>query len=241
MTDLDLGMNDNMSPPLKWDDQRDYNRGKVLDAEALEKLERFGRYLDVDGDGITYRTIPGTHPTKGSFFTRGTSRDEYAAYTEEGPAYVRNMERLARKWESAKNYVPGPELYQKEKKSEFGMLFFGTTTWSALEARDMLEAEGITLDAMRVKSFPFNDEVRNFVDSHDRVFVIEQNRDAQLKTLLVNEIGIDPGQLVPVLNFDGFPITADLIKQKIFKNLVGKLKTPYKAAHVAPGDSQVEE
>jgi 2-oxoglutarate ferredoxin oxidoreductase subunit alpha len=241
MTDLDLGMNDNMSPPLKWDDSRDYKRGKVLDAEALEKLERFGRYLDVDGDGITYRTIPGTHPTKGSFFTRGTSRDEYAAYTEEGPAYVRNMERLARKWETAKQYVPAPEVYQKEKKSQFGMLFFGTTTWSALEARDLLETEGIILDAMRVRSFPFNDEVRNFIDSHERVFIIEQNRDAQLKTLLVNEIGVDPNQLISVLNFDGFPITADLIKQKIFKNLVGKLKAPYVAAHVSPSESQIGE
>ncbi|MFM8484778.1 MAG: 2-oxoacid:acceptor oxidoreductase subunit alpha, partial [Bacteroidota bacterium] len=219
MTDLDLGMNDNMSPPLKWDDNRDYKRGKVLDAEALEKLERFGRYLDVDGDGITYRTIPGTHPTKGSFFTRGTSRDEYAAYTEEGPAYVRNMDRLTRKWETAKQYVPGPETFQKEKKSEFGMLFFGTTTWSALEAKDMLDAEGITLDAMRVRSFPFNDEIREFIESHDRIFVIEQNRDAQLKTLLVNELGVDPHQLISVLNYDGFPITADLIREKIFKNL----------------------
>lgn len=241
MTDLDLGMNDNMSPPLTWDESRDYKRGKVLDAEALEKLERFGRYLDVDGDGITYRTIPGTHPTKGSFFTRGTSRDEYAAYTEEGPAYVRNMDRLSRKWETAKQYVPGPETYQKEKKSEFGMFFFGTTTWSALEARDMLEDEGITLDAMRVRSFPFNDEVRDFVESHDRIFVIEQNRDAQLKTLLVNELGVDPHRLVSVLNYDGFPITADLIRQKIFKNLAGKLKAPYVAANVSPSDSQIGE
>ena len=121
------------------------------------------------------------------------------------------------------------------------MFFFGTTTWSALEAKDMLEAEGITLDAMRVKSFPFNEEVRNFIESHDRVFVIEQNRDAQLKSLLVNELGVDPHQLISVLNYDGFPITADLIRQKIFKNLAGKLKAPYVAANVSPSNSQVEE
>ncbi|MBL7827863.1 MAG: 2-oxoacid:acceptor oxidoreductase subunit alpha [Saprospiraceae bacterium] len=241
MTDLDLGMNDNMSPPLKWDDKKAYARGKVLDAAALEKLERFGRYLDVDGDGITYRTIPGTHPTKGSFFTRGTSRDEYAAYTEEGPAYVRNMDRLVRKWETAKQYVPGPEFYQQEKKSQFGMLFFGTTTYAAVEAKDMLDAEGVTLDAIRIKSFPFNNAVKEFIDAHERIFVIEQNRDAQLKTLLVNELDIDPNQLVSVLNYDGFPITADVIKQKIFKNLVGRLNSPYVAAKVTPSDSQVGE
>lgn len=241
MTDLDLGMNDNMSPPLKWDDSQVYQRGKVLNAEELEKIERYGRYLDVDGDGITYRTIPGTHPTKGSFFTRGTSRDEYAAYTEEGPAYVRNMDRLTRKWETAKQYVPGPEVYQKDKKSQFGMLFFGTTTYAAVEAKDMLDAEGIVLDAMRVKSFPFNDSVKQFIESHERVFVIEQNRDAQLKSLLVNELDIDSHQLISVLNYDGFPITADVIRQKIYKNLVGKLKSPYVAADVKPSDSQVGE
>lgn len=242
MTDLDLGMNENMSPPLKWDDNKVYQRGKVLDAEALEKLERFGRYLDVDGDGITYRTIPGTHPTKGSFFTRGTSRDEYAAYTEEGPAYVRNMDRLVRKWETAKSYVPAPEFYQEEKQSNFGMIFFGTTTYAALEAKDMLEEQGITLDAMRVKAFPFSDAVKQFIENHERVFVVEQNRDAQFKSLLVNELGESPEEFISILNFDGFPITADLIREKIHKTLVGKLKAPFVAEKIGPpSSSQVEE
>jgi 2-oxoglutarate ferredoxin oxidoreductase subunit alpha len=242
MTDLDLGMNENMSPPLKWDDSKVYQRGKVLDADALEKLERFGRYLDVDGDGITYRTIPGTHPTKGSFFTRGTSRDEYAVYTEEGAVYARNMERLTRKWDTAKTYVPVPEVYQQEKQSQFGMLFFGTTTYAALEAKDLLEAQGVTLDCMRVKAFPFSESVLEFLQSHERVFVVEQNRDAQFKSLLVNELGINPEGLVSILNFDGFPITADVIREKIYKNLVGKLKPPFVAEKIQPpSNAQVEE
>lgn len=243
MTDLDLGMNDNMSPPLKWDDAKKYGRGKVLSAEELESMtDRYGRYLDVDGDGIPWRTIPGTHPTKGSFFTRGTSRDEYAVYTEEGPAYVRNMDRLIKKWETAKSYVPGPELYQQEKQNAFGMLFFGTTTYAAIEARDLLEAQGITIDAMRVKAFPFNEEVRQFIADHERVFVVEQNRDAQFKSLLVNELNIDPQKLVSVLNYDGYPITADLIRQKVFKNLMGKLN-PLFVEHEpgAPNESEVSE
>jgi 2-oxoglutarate ferredoxin oxidoreductase subunit alpha len=243
MTDLDLGMNENMSPPLQWDDTRTYDRGKVLTAKDLEEMaERFGRYLDVDGDGITYRTIPGTHPTKGSFFTRGTSRDEYAVYTEEGAAYVRNMDRLAKKWETAKQHVPGPEFYQQEKQSAFGMLFFGTTAYAAIEASDLLEAQGITLDAMRVKAFPFNDEVRNFIKDHERVFVVEQNRDAQFKSLLVNELGANPQKLVSVLNYDGYPITADFIQQKIFKNLVGKLNPAFVEHEIGDlNESEVSE
>ena len=234
MTDLDLGMNENMSPPLNWDDSRVYERGKVLDAEALEKIERFGRYLDVDNDGITYRTIPGTHPTKGAFFTRGTSRDEYAQYTEDGAAYVRNVDRLAHKWETAKQYMPGPELYQGKNQSTFGVLFFGTTTYAALEAVDMLAEQGITLDAMRVKAFPFTDAVKQFIESHERVYVVEQNRDAQFKSLLVNELGVYPQDLVSILNYDGFPITADVIRQKIFKSLIGRLNNVARLAEIVP-------
>ncbi|MBV6443051.1 MAG: 2-oxoacid:acceptor oxidoreductase subunit alpha [Haliscomenobacteraceae bacterium CHB4] len=243
MTDLDLGMNENMSPPLHWDDNRAYDRGKVLTADALENMaERYGRYLDVDGDGIPWRTIPGTHPTKGSFFTRGTSRDEYAAYTEEGPAYVRNMDRLVKKWETAKEYVPGPEFYQKKNQNAFGVIFFGTTTYAALEAQELLAEQGITLDAMRVKAFPFNDEVNKFIKKHERLYVVEQNRDAQFRTLLINELEVNPAKLVPILNYDGFPITAETIRQQIYKNLLGKL-TPAIVEHEAapPSESEVEE
>lgn len=215
MTDLDLGMNDHLSEPLSWDDNRNYDRGKVLDAEDLERVKEFGRYLDVDGDGIPYRTIPGTHPSKGAFFTRGTSRDEYARYTEDGAAYVRNVDRLSRKWDTAKRHVPAAELYQDGQESETGMVFFGTTTYAALEAMDKLEAEGLTIDSMRLKAFPFGPEVEQFIAEHDQIFVIEQNRDAQMRTLLINELDVDPKKLVPVLNYDGMPITADNIHGQI--------------------------
>jgi len=219
MSDLDLGMNSHMSPPLKWDDKRKYDLGKVLSAEDLEKIEKYGRYLDVDRDGICYRTIPGTHPTKGSFFTRGTSRDEYARYTEEGAVYERIVDRLIKKWETAKSYVPAPELYQDHQQNERGLLFFGTSTYAALEAMDLLRQKGIVLDALRIKAFPFNATVEEFLVSHTEVFIIEQNRDKQFRSLLINELETDPKKLVSVLNYDGMPITADTIIQQIMKQL----------------------
>ena len=219
MTDLDLGMNDHMSEPFHWDDTRKYNRGKVLNASQLEELPRFGRYLDVDGDGITYRTIPGTHPTKGSFFTRGTSRDEYAAYTEDGRVYARNMDRLLKKWDTAKDMVPAPYLYQKEKKSPYGLIFFGTSTYSAEEAMETMAASGLKFDAMRLRAFPFNKTVEDFIHTHEKVFIIEQNRDGQMRSLLINELNVDPQKMIPVLNYDGMPITAHAIMTLINKNL----------------------
>lgn len=222
MTDLDLGMNDHVSPELTFDDKREFKRGKVLDAAALEKIEKFGRYLDVDKDGITYRTIPATHPTKGSFFTRGTSRDEYATYTEDSAAYQRNMDRLTRKWDTAKTMVPAPQVYQKKNESKNGILFFGTSQYAAEEAMDILKADKVIVDAIRLKSFPFTKEVVDFVNSHDKVFVIEQNRDAQMRSLLMIEMDADPKKLVSVLNFDGMPITADNILNQIKTNLSAK-------------------
>lgn len=219
LTDLDLGMNDHVSPPLVWDDKRKYKRGKVLTAEQLDKIEKFGRYLDVDGDGITYRTYPGTHPTKGSFFTRGTSRDEYAAYTEDGTAYKNNVDRLTRKWETAKTYVPAPEIYNKENKSKNGILFYGTSQYSAEEAMDIMKEDGVILDAIRIKSFPFTKEVDSFINSHEKIFVVDQNRDGQMKSLLMIELQADPNKLFSVLNYDGMPITADHIMKEVSKVL----------------------
>ncbi len=215
MTDLDLGMNDHMSPPFAWDEKTAYDLGKVMTAEELESGKEFGRYLDVDGDGIPYRTIPATHPTKGSFFTRGTSRDEYARYTEDGADYVRNVDRLLKKWDTAKTLVPAPEFYRPENKRELGLIFFGTTTYAAIEAMELLEEEGILLDAMRVKAFPFHQEVEDFVAQHKKIYVVEQNRDAQFRSLLVNELEIAPDRLIPILNYDGMPITAQRIMQLI--------------------------
>jgi 2-oxoglutarate ferredoxin oxidoreductase subunit alpha len=219
LTDLDLGMNDHISDPLVWDDNRKYKRGKVLTAEQLEKIEKFGRYLDVDGDGIPYRTYPGTHPTKGSFFTRGTSRDEYATYTEDGAAYKRNVDRLAKKWETAKTMVPTPQLYQSKNQSENGILFFGTSQYSSEEAMDLMKAEGQTFDAIRIRSFPFTKEVEDFISSHKRIFVVEQNRDAQMRSLLMIELNTNPEKLISVLNYDGMPITAAHIIKNISRVL----------------------
>ncbi len=219
LTDLDLGMNDHVTKALSWDDNKPMNRGKVLSADDLDKIERFGRYLDVDGDGVPYRTIPGTHPTKGSYFTRGTSRDEYAVYTEESEHYVKNMQRLEHKWETMKSRVPTPHFYQEKNENEYGIIFFGTSIYAAEEAMDILKEEGLAFDAMRLRAFPFNDEVSNFIKSHKKVFVIEQNRDAQMKSLLVNELSIDPNHMISILNYDGMPITADFIMSEIKSSL----------------------
>ncbi len=219
MTDLDLGMNDHVCQPLAWDDNRKYQRGKVLDADALESLTRYGRYLDSDGDGIPYRTIPATHETKGAFVTRGSSRDEYAVYTEDSAVYQRNMERLVKKFETAAKIVPAPEFYQAENASKYGVIFFGTSTYSATEAIELLKTDGITLDAMRVKAFPFGKDFVEFVEAHEKVFVIEQNRDAQFKSLMMIELGINADKLISILNFDGMPITADFIFSRIKENL----------------------
>ena len=219
MTDLDLGMNDHISEPFTWDDNKEYQRGKVLDYDDLEEIERFGRYLDVDNDGITYRTIPGTHPTKGSFFTRGTSRDEYAAYTENSPAYQRNMDRLVKKWVTAREYVPSSQLYQNQHSSEYGILFFGTSQYAAEEAMDMLKEDKILVDGLRIKSFPFDQIAIDFLQNHKYIFIVEQNRDAQMKSLIMIELGISAEKLISVLNYDGLPITATNIVHQITHSL----------------------
>ena len=222
MTDLDLGMNDNMSEPLAWEDGRDYDRGKVITAEQLEAGIEFGRYLDVDGDAITYRTYPGTHPERGSFFTRGTSRDEQAVYTERGEEYEQNMLRLMRTWDTIKEYVPEPEVLAAREKTDVAVLYFGTSEESSREALDALaEEDGIHLDAMRVRAFPFNDDVKQFIEDHQQVYVIEQNRDAQLRTLLMAEFEFGPDKLKSVLCFDGTPISARNIRKQIKQYLEG--------------------
>ncbi len=220
ISDLDLGMNSHMCPPLKWDDKQKYDRGKVYGAEDLERIKEFGRYLDIDEDGICYRTIPGTHPTKGSFFTRGTSRDEYAKYTEDGAAYVRVVDRILKKWETAKEHVPKPALRKSEVTTGMGIIFFGTTRYAALEAIDLLKKEDIRLNAMRIKAIPFNQTVEAFISEHERVFVVEQNRDAQFRTVLINELDADPKKLIAILNYDGMPITAHAIMKKVKKHLL---------------------
>jgi len=219
VSDLDLGMNIHLTDPLDWDDAREYDRGKVYTAEDLDEIKEFGRYLDVDDDGVCYRTIPGTHPTKGSFFTRGTSRDEYARYTESGDVYVRVVNRILKKWETAKQYVPTPELYQESYQSKKGIIFFGTTTYAAIEAMDLFKQDGVSLDAMRIRSLPFNKTVEDFIEKHDEIFIIEQNRDAQFRSIIINELDTNPAKLIKILNFDGMPITAKTIMDLIMKSI----------------------
>jgi 2-oxoglutarate ferredoxin oxidoreductase subunit alpha len=213
MSDLELGMNDNLSEPLEWNDERRYDRGKVLDADALESIERWGRYIDLDGDGIGYRTYPGTHPEKGAFFTRGTSRDEFAAYTESPDAYVKNMDRLALKWRTAARLVPAAEIVTRGNHA--GIVYYGTSALPMAEALDLLAAEGIHLDTMRLRGFPFGEEVYRFIDEHDVVFVVDQNRDGQMRTLLVNEGDLDPQGLVSVRYYGGLSISADTIQRQV--------------------------
>ncbi|MBL8772276.1 MAG: 2-oxoacid:acceptor oxidoreductase subunit alpha [Phenylobacterium sp.] len=225
MLDLDIGMNEWLTKPFQWDDSRKLDRGKVMTAEMLDAGADFGRYKEVDGDGIPYRTYPGTHPTKGGYFTRGTSRNPYARYSEEGAVYVDNMERLLRKFETAKSLAPAPILRRAKGQTRDGVIYFGSTTPAMDEALEMLEAQGRRLDALRIRAFPFADEVMSFIESHDRVFLVEQNRDAQLRTLLMTEGDVDPAKLVSVLHYDGTPITARFIAGAIASRMaVGQIE-----------------
>ena len=215
MLDLDMGMNEWLTEPFKWDDSRRMDRGKVMSYDELEAGRDFGRYLDVDGDGIPYRTYPGVHPTRGGYFTRGTSRNPYARYSEEGSVYVDNVQRLLRKFETAKSIVPAPELRPAGAPTRDGVIYYGSTGPAMHEALGLFERQGRRLDALRIRAFPFSSEVDDFLASHDRIFVVEQNRDAQLRTLLMAENGGDPDRLVPILHFDGTPITARFIVSSI--------------------------
>lgn len=215
MTDLDIGMNQRLCRPFAWDDSKEYDRGKVMTREALDAGTDFGRYLDVDGDGIPYRTYPGTHPTKGGYFTRGTTKNAYAGYSEAGADYIYNMQRLRQKFETAKSLLPLPVLCAAKYPARFAALFYGSTGPAMQEALDALAEQGIYINALRIRAFPFQNEIADFIASHSKVFVFEQNFDGQLATLLVNEAGVNPANLISVLHYDGTPITARFITQEI--------------------------
>ncbi|MGH1481331.1 MAG: 2-oxoacid:acceptor oxidoreductase subunit alpha [Geminicoccales bacterium] len=219
LSDLDIGMNEWLCPPLTWDDHRRMDRGKVMTREMLDEAEAFGRYLDVDDDGIPYRSYPGTHPTKGAYFTRGTSRDRYARYSEEGSVYVDNMERLEKKFETAKALIPKPVLTRADGSTRYGVIYYGSTSPAMDEALDLLRDDDIKIDTLRIRAFPFDEMIKAFVAQHERVFLVEQNRDAQMKTLLVSEEEIDPAKLISLLHYDGTPITARFIAENIEKHL----------------------
>jgi 2-oxoglutarate ferredoxin oxidoreductase subunit alpha len=224
MSDLDIGMNDWVTEPFAWDDAHVHDRGKVLDAETLDnfrdiKGKDWGRYLDVDGDAIPYRTLPGTHPTKGAFFTRGTSHDEYARYTEDGVIHARIIDRIRRKFDTAATLVPKPEITTRDKNGKSGLIYFGATTPAVHEALDLLEREGVKVNALRIKAFPFGKEVVDFCDAHEHVFVVEQNRDAQMRSLLMTEANVPGPKLIPALNYDGMPLTAAFVRGAVLKQL----------------------
>jgi 2-oxoglutarate ferredoxin oxidoreductase subunit alpha len=206
LSDLDIGMNDWMIPKLSWDDTYRPDRGKVLSAEELEQSKNFFRYLDVDGDGIPYRSLPGVHP-KGAYFARGSGHNKYGAYTEDGDEYVEVMDRLDRKIQRAARFVPAP-VVRSVPGAKLGLLTIGGCHAACVEALDLLAKDGVDVDYMRVRGFPFSDEVRAFLESHEVTFVVEQNRDAQLRSLLMLETGIPINKLESVRYYGGFPMSA---------------------------------
>jgi len=219
MSDLDIGMNTRLCAPLQWDDARTLDRGKVMSADELEAGKTFGRYLDVDGDGIPWRTLPATHPTKGAYFTRGTTKDAYARYSEEGPAYIDNMQRLLRKFDTAKTLVPAAIKRPAANATRYGVIYFGSTSPAMNEALDHIAAQGVDVDALRLRAFPFGDDIAQFIAEHEQVFVVEQNRDSQLRAMLINELQLDSAQLIAIVHYDGTPITAQFISHAITQRL----------------------
>jgi len=220
MSDLDIGMNDWIVDPLEWDEKYKYDRGKVLKAKDLDELEMWGRYLDIDGDGIPYRTLPGTHESKGAFFTRGTSHDAFAGYTEDGRINADNLGRIAKKFDKSSRYLPRSIKKGSKNNTELGIIYFGSTSPAVDEAVDILRVKGFSFDRLRIRSFPFDRKLEHFIDDHKYVFILEQNRDAQMRTLIATELEKDFNKLQSILNFDGNPLTADFIVEEF----IGRVK-----------------
>jgi 2-oxoglutarate ferredoxin oxidoreductase subunit alpha len=217
MTDLDIGMNDWICPDLKWDDSYQPDKGKVLSAEELESMEKFYRYLDTDGDGITYRTIPGEHP-KGSYFTRGSGHTKYGAYTEDSAEYQDVVDRLLVKWDTARTIVPEAEI-EYSKFNKHAILSLGSCDAAIKEALVILKDQGVGMNYCRVKAFPFTQSVMEFIEKHERVYVVEQNRDAQLRALLMLDANSDEAKLVSVLHYDGMPINASFVVGRVLEEM----------------------
>ena len=218
LSDLDIGMNDWMVPELKWDDGYRWDRGKVLGPKDLEKMDRFVRYLDVDGDGIAYRTLPGEDP-KGAFFTRGSGHNRFGAYTEDSDEYQDVLDRLLVKWKTAKSMLPDAVLSEAERKTRLGILAYGSSDGAVIEARDRLAEKGIHADYLRIRAFPFTEEVEDFLRAHDTIFVVEQNRDAQMKTLLMLEANDIADRLVSILHYNGLPIPSKCVVEGVTTHL----------------------
>jgi 2-oxoglutarate ferredoxin oxidoreductase subunit alpha len=231
VSDLDIGMNDWMCRRLTWNDAYRPDRGKVLGAEELERIQRFSRYLDTDGDGIAARTLPGVHP-RGGYFTRGSGHDKHGAYTEDAADYQEVVDRLTRKFVTASNALPAPEFHlQSESGSaDIGIVSIGGCHAAVLEAVDRLRNDGRSVDYMRLRAFPFPPSVRAFIESHERCYVVEQNRDGQLRTLLAIETGVARDRLSSVLDYGGLPLTAD----RVVRGVRGANSSPRVMASGAP-------
>ena len=224
LSDLDIGMNDWMCPELKWDDNYKPDRGKVLGLEEIEKLEKFHRYLDVDGDGIPYRTFPGVHP-KGAYFTRGSGHTQYGAYTEDSAEYQIVLDRLARKFATAKRLVP-KAVIEQDPKIDIALVAYGSSDGAVREALDILAAHGLKANYMRLRSFPFGEDVEKFLEAHKLVFVIEQNRDAQMRSLLTLETRVEKAQLRSLLHYSGLPISSEFIVKGVLAEVEPKTRKP---------------
>jgi 2-oxoglutarate ferredoxin oxidoreductase subunit alpha len=217
LSDRDIGMNDWMVPEFEFDEARSPDRGKVLTADDIEKMEAFYRYLDVDGDGITYRTLPGSHP-KGAYFTRGSGHTKYGAYTEDSAEYQDVLDRLLVKWETARELVPEAEIDYSQFNNS-AILAVGSSHAACIEARDRLAAQNVALNYCRVRAFPFSDSVKEFIEKHDVVYVVEQNRDAQLRTLLMLDSDADPARLKSLLHYSGMPLNAGFVVTRVLEEI----------------------
>ncbi len=218
LSDLDIGMNDWMIPELKWDDSYRPDRGKVLNSDDVEQLEKFFRYLDVDGDGIAARTLPGENQ-KGAYFVRGSGHNKHGMYTESSTEYKDLVDRLLVKWKTARSLVPKPVLKSAEQETPIGIIAYGSSDGAVMEALDVLRDKGIHADYLRIRAYPFNGEVTAFIENHETVFVVEQNRDAQMRSLLTLENTIDGRKLVPVLHYSGMPIPSQCVVEGLCEHL----------------------
>jgi 2-oxoglutarate ferredoxin oxidoreductase subunit alpha len=217
LSDLDIGMNDWLCRDLKWDDNYRPDRGKMLSLEEILKLEKFYRFLDKDGDGIGYRTLPGMHP-KAAYFTRGSGHTQYGAYTEDAADYQIVLDRLMKKWATARRMVPRAVI-DATAGSRVGIVSVGSCDGAILEALDVLKQRGVGLDYMRVRSFPFSEDVEKFLAAHELLFVVEQNRDAQLRALLTLETAVDKTKLRSLLHYSGLPISSSFIVEGVLAEL----------------------
>ena len=230
LSDLDIGMNDWMCRDLKWDDSYRPDRGKVLGKEEVLKLEKFYRFIDKDGDGITYRTLPGVHP-KAAYFTRGSGHNQYGAYTEDSADYQAVLDRLMKKWASARRYLPRAVI-DATAGSKVGIVSVGSGDGAIREAMDVLKERGVALDYMRIRAFPFTEDVEKFLAAHELLFVVEQNRDAQLRSLLTLETAVDKSKLRSLLHYSGLSISSAFIVEGVLAELApGARAQPSGAAH----------